>query len=155
MTRSCEIVRATPADHAQAFAIVDEYCRAIDVTVPDDYAAVGEYLADPAGMWLARDGAEAVGCIALKPLAAFAGACEVKRMYVRASHRGRGVAHALLDALEDFARGHGYRWAYLDTKDDLPVAIGFYERRGYEHIERYNGNPQATIFMRRRLSDAD
>lgn len=56
-----------------------------------------------------------------------------------------------MDALEAFAADHKYRFAYLDTKDDLEAAIAFYRRRGYARTERYNDNPQATLFMRRRL----
>ena len=80
-----------------------------------------------------------------------AGACELKRMYVQPPYRGRGIAESLLGSLEAYARDFGYRWAYLDTKDDLIPAIRFYEHHGYERCERYNENPQATIFMRRRL----
>ncbi len=40
---------------------------------------------------------------------------------------------------------------YLDTHDGLLAAIRFYERRGYVRIERYNDNPQATVFMRRAI----
>jgi GNAT superfamily N-acetyltransferase len=42
---------------------------------------------------------------------------------------------------------------YLDTKDDLDPAIRFYQRHGYKRCGRYNNNPQATIFMRKRLVD--
>ena len=149
------IVRAGMNDHADAYAIVEEYCDAIDVVLRDDYAAVKRYLEDPAGIWLARDGGTTFGCIALLPLESIEGACEVKRLYVRPSHRGRGAAHALLDALHAHARHAGYKWAYLDTKSDLLVAIRFYESRGYRRCERYNANPQATIFMRRGLEAAD
>jgi len=41
---------------------------------------------------------------------------------------------------------------YLDTKDDLISAIKFYQRQGYEACERYNDNPQATMFMRKKLA---
>lgn len=155
MTRSCEIVRATPADQAQAFAIVEEYCDAIGVVDRDDLSALRRYLVEPAALWLARRGTACIGCIAVRPLERIEGACEVKRMYVREEHRGRGVAHALMDALEDFARGRGYLWAYLDSKAELLPAIRFYEQRGYEHCERYSDNAEATVFMRRRLSGAD
>jgi hypothetical protein len=33
----------------------------------------------------------------------------------------------------------------------LQAAIAFYERHGYLRCDRYNDNPQATIFMRKRL----
>ena len=56
-----------------------------------------------------------------------------------------------MDALEEYAVNIGYGWVYLDSKDDLRAALRFYQRRGYVACERYNTNPQATIFMRRRL----
>ncbi len=64
---------------------------------------------------------------------------------------GAAIAGALMDALESYARSAGYDAVYLDSKDDLATAIRFYRERRYEEIERYNDNPQATIFMRRLL----
>lgn len=72
-------------------------------------------------------------------------------MYVRPAYRGRGIARRLLTELETFAVARGVQWLYLDSKDDLVEAIRFYERSGYERCERYNDNPQATIFMRKAL----
>jgi ribosomal protein S18 acetylase RimI-like enzyme len=145
--------RATLADEDAAWAIVDEYNRAIDVVVRDDAATFRTYLEGPGALWLAEVAGEVVGCVVLRPLDELgAGACEVKRLYVRPAQRGAGIAEALMDALEAFAREAGYIAIYLDTKDDLHAAIRFYDRRGYERIARYNDNPQATIFMRRTLS---
>lgn len=144
------IHRATSADFERAYAIDLEYLDAIDVVVRDDPQSFRAYLEPGRGFWMALDGEQAVGCIALRPL--LAGACEVKRLYVRSTHRGQRLAHRLLDALEEFAVAQGYGEAYLDSKDDLLAAIRFYERRGYAPCERYNDNPQATIFMRRTLA---
>ena len=58
----------------------------------------------------------------------------------------------MLAALEGYAAGYGYRWLYLDSKDDLAAAIRFYARHGYEPCERYNDNRQATVFMRKAVS---
>ena len=144
--------RAGAADERAATAILDEYNATFDIVVRDDPADVRAYLEGPGAFWLAEDGSEAVGCVALRPLSALGSrACEVKRLYVRPSHRGAGIAGALMDALEEEARARGFEAVYLDTKDDLAAAIRFYERRGYERIPRYNDNPQATIFMRRVL----
>jgi ribosomal protein S18 acetylase RimI-like enzyme len=150
---SARVRRADVRDEAAAWAIVDEYNRAIGVVVRDDPAGFRAYLTGPGSLWLAEDGDEVVGCVAMRPLPALgADACEVKRLYVRPQYRGAGLAAALMDALEAEARERGFSAIYLDTKDDLAAAIRFYERRGYERIARYNDNPQATIFMRRRVS---
>ena len=72
-------------------------------------------------------------------------------MYVRASHRGSGIADSLLEALEEYALKSGYEWLYLDTTDSMKAAARFYERNSYGVCARYNENPQAALFMRKRL----
>jgi len=85
----------------------------------------------------------------LRPLLSVPDAAECKRLYVRPEFRGKGLAKSLMDILEAFAARLGLDWVYLDSKDDLEVAIELYRRRGYEPCERYNDNPQATIFLRK------
>ena len=45
---------------------------------------------------------------------------------------GSGVAHALMQAAEDWARGLGYRLLSLDVFAHNRHAVAFYERRGFE-----------------------
>lgn len=147
------VERATLARVEEAYGIVQEYYDAVDVVVRDDADEFAhEYFSDGAGIWLASDGARTVGCIALRPLPRFEQSGEVKRLYVKPESRGQGIAEQLLKALEEYARGIGYAQIYLDSKDDLVDAIRFYQKRGYEICERYNDNPQATIFMRKVLA---
>ena len=77
---------------------------------------------------------------------------EVKRMWVDPEWRGCGLGARMLSALEDHARGLGYREVYLDTNRTLVEAISMYERAGYRHIERYNDNPYAQAWFAKRLS---
>ena len=79
---------------------------------------------------------------------------ECKRLYVKPWARGRGIAGKLLDAQETHARKEGIEWIYLDSYDDLKTAITLYERRGYVRCERYNDNPQATLFMRKKIASS-
>ena len=60
-------------------------------------------------------------------------------MYVVPPARRSGVARALLGALEDAARGLGYRVARLDTGDRQPHAQAFYN------------NPAAAFHGEKRL----
>lgn len=136
----------------EAYAIVREYYEAVDVVVREDVEEFArEYFEPGAGVWLANDGEAVVGCIALRRLERFEKSGEVKRLYVKPEYRGQHIAELLLAELEMYARGVGYRTLYLDSKDDLTAAIRFYEKHGYEPCERYNENPQATIFMRKDL----
>jgi GNAT superfamily N-acetyltransferase len=75
-----------------------------------------------------------------------ADACEIKRMYVIPTARGRGVARSLLHELEASARRLGYSVARLDTGPRQLGARGLYESEGYRSIENFNGNPVATFF---------
>jgi ribosomal protein S18 acetylase RimI-like enzyme len=150
----CSIRRATPDDLYSAFELVKEYFEMARVWLRDTESEFRGYLVgNDRGVWLAFAGSEPVGCIALHPLASPARSGEIKRLYVKQAYRRQGLAERLLNALEEFAaKTTRYEWLYLDTKDDLVTAIRFYELRGYKRCERYNSNPQATIFMRKSLN---
>jgi GNAT superfamily N-acetyltransferase len=142
--------RGESGDFDAAWRIVSEYYEAVGVVVREDPAEfLAHYFGEGSGVWLARDGEEIVGCIALRPLEGIPAAGEVKRLYVKPPVRGRGIAGLLLDALHEYARRAGYTTLYLDSKDDLTDALRFYRNRGYRLCERYNDNPQATVFMQR------
>jgi GNAT superfamily N-acetyltransferase len=87
-------------------------------------------------IYLARDGDTVLGCIGLKLVTpSFA---EVKRVYVTPSARGRGVAQALLAAVESVALDHGCRAMRLDVRDDLVEARALYAKCGYVAVEPFN-----------------
>lgn len=77
--------------------------------------------------------------------------CEVKKMYVVPELRGRGVARALLRALEDRARELGYELARLDTGPRQLHARGLYASEGYAEVADFNGNPVATFWGQKPL----
>ncbi|HUB90824.1 MAG TPA: helix-turn-helix domain-containing GNAT family N-acetyltransferase [Dyella sp.] len=145
------IVRLAKVDD-DALAIIHEYYEAVHVVQRDKPGSIQQLIDTPAsGLWLAYLGDDVVGCVALRKLAAMPRASECKRLYVKPAARGRHVADRLLDAQETFARSQDIEWIYLDSYDDLKAAIALYERRGYARCERYNDNPQATLFMRKYL----
>lgn len=59
------------------------------------------------------------------------GDAEIKRMYVRADSRRRGIARRLLDALERTAADAGRRRIVLETGTAQPEAIAMYTAAGY------------------------
>lgn len=79
------------------------------------------------------------------------GVGEIKRMFVVAGARGRGLAAALLSALEDEARARGLLTVRLDTGPEQPYARRLYENAGYRLIPNYNGNPHAAFWYEKRL----
>ena len=157
--RTVEIRRAVHQDVDAAFGLVREYFAMAGVLVREDQEKfVEEYFREGRGFWLARVEGELAGCIGLRKLPTpeevepeNVQCAEIKRMYVRESYRRQGVAARLLKAVENFAREAGYAWIYLDTASNMAAAARSYERNGFVLCARYNENPQAAIFMRKRL----
>jgi GNAT superfamily N-acetyltransferase len=76
---------------------------------------------------------------------------ELRRVFVRESARGGGVARTLLSALLESARDLGYERVRLDTGDRLPEARSLFLAFGFRDIADYNGNPYAAYWMERSL----
>jgi len=74
----------------------------------------------------------AMGCGAVRRLDD--ATAELKRMYVAPAVRGRGIARAIVTALEQEARLLGVRRVVLETGTRLAGAIRLYESMGYEPI---------------------
>jgi DNA-binding MarR family transcriptional regulator/GNAT superfamily N-acetyltransferase len=148
---SVRIVRLAELN-GDAMGLLEEYYEAVSVVQRDTPEAIRKMIDGPgSGVWLAYLEERAVGCVVLRRLDSIPFAGECKRLYVQPGARGHHIADKLLDAQEDFAREQGLRWIYLDSYDDLKVAIALYRRRGYVSCERYNDNPQATVFLRKNI----
>jgi DNA-binding MarR family transcriptional regulator/GNAT superfamily N-acetyltransferase len=146
------IVRLSKSND-DAIRLLQEYYEAVSVVQRDTPEAIQKIIDAPcSGVWHAYLEDEAVGCVVLRKLGSIPFAGECKRLYVQPVARGHRIADKLLDALEDFARYMGLRWIYLDSYDDLKVAIALYRKRGYVSCERYNDNPQATVFLRKNIA---
>lgn len=77
----------------------------------------------------------AVGCGALKPFGT--DAMEIKRMYVSRAHRGKGIAAAILTALEIWAAELGFTRCVMETGKKQPEAMALYQKSGYIVIPNY------------------
>ena len=73
----------------------------------------------------------------------YAGASEMKRLYVRPAFRGMGLGRQLAEAVLDFARTAGYTCVLLDTLSDMESARALYEDLGFEEVPPYYHNPIA------------
>ncbi len=108
-------------------------------------------LRPPGGAYLVGfEGDEAVAGGGLRRLSDEA--AEIKRMYVRPPARSRGVARALLAALEEAAVSLGYAAARLDTGPKQVHGLALYRSSGYVDIEPYNDNPFACFWGEKRLT---
>lgn len=99
----------------------------------------GEYARPNGRLLLAFDGDAAAGCGALRRLQN--GICEMKRLYVRAAHRGKAIGAKLACALIENAREAGYEKMRLDTMPSMARAIELYRSLGFQEIGAYRLNP--------------
>ncbi len=100
---------------------------------PEEMIAVGAF-----------DGDELVGHAALRP---FEDALEVKRVMVRADHRGRGISKQLMLELEAIAAERGVTSLILQTGNRQAEAIALYERIGYSPIDRFGAYAPIPFFL--------
>ena len=129
------ILEQAAVDSAEARRLFDELWAEVDRLYGNEAPSGGELTGmDAAGaaFVIARESGEAVGCGAIRPRAN--NIAEVKRVYVRASMRGRGVAHQIMEALEQLAAEGGFSEIWLETGVRQPAAIRLYESRGYTRI---------------------
>ena len=97
---------------------------------------------------------EVVGCGAVKVLEDDEAYGEIKRVFVKDDHRGRGFSRDLMAHLEDHLRAQGIALARLETGIHQPEALALYRKLGY--VERppfgaYQADP-LSVFMEKRLN---
>lgn len=152
-----EIREVTPSEISQARAIFAEYMQSIrhlaacsfeHQKTDEELATLPGKYGPPAGaIFLAWDGAECIGCAELRPLP-LAGNCELKRMYVKESYRGKQIGRRLCDAILKKAQEIGYLEMKLDSDPELQPAIALYRSLGFRDVPRYNEDPDPhTVFM--------
>lgn len=99
----------------------------------------GAYAPPSGALFIARDGAAAAGCVALRALEG--GTAEMKRMFVREGYRGTGLGRRLALAIIDEARRRHCRRIVLDTLPVLTFAIALYKDMGFRECAPYLAVP--------------
>lgn len=147
---------AGEADVRDVRELLREYAAAL--TFPLDFQGFDRELAELPGAYAPPEGAllvaradgAAAGCVALRPLDETT--CELKRLYVRRAHRGRGVGRLLVASILEEARRRGYRIMRLDTVPGMEAAQALYEQLGFREIAPYTENPvEGTRFLELQL----
>lgn len=146
----------TPVTDATAHALLAEYFAFREQTFPlaSGYRTtfpLPEQFVDPDGLFLVvEDRGSAVGCGGIRRLAG--SRFELKHLWVQPTAQGRGLGRALLEELEARAGALGATELVLDTNGSLAAAGAMYRSHGYESIEPYNDNPNATHWFSKHLA---
>jgi len=112
----------------------------------------GKYAGPRGVIILAEAGGEPCGCVALRPLEGQA--CEMKRLYVRPSGRGRGLGRQLVGRIIEAARARRYSTMKLDTLPSMESAVALYRSFGFRDAAPYVYNPvPGALFMEKGLSE--
>src|SRR5262249_7584378 len=143
---SFDIVPATSADHiATARRLFKEYEASLGIELTfqgfaQEVAALPGAYAPPAGrLFLATDGGEPGGCVALRPLGR--GLCEMKRLYVRPAARCARLGRRLAETVIREARTIAYARVRLDTLPSLKEAFALYQTLSLREIGPSYDNP--------------
>jgi GNAT superfamily N-acetyltransferase len=131
--REVEIVPFEP-EHSDGFrSLVADTLREFGFEPDPD---IDPDLVDPAStyaaLWVALAGGEVVGSVALRNLGSTE--LELKRMYLRPSHRGHGLGKRLLTIPLEWARANGATVIRLDTSERMEAARGLYEAHGFRRV---------------------
>jgi ribosomal protein S18 acetylase RimI-like enzyme len=149
----------TPADPSQlndAIDLFNEYANSLNISLAfqnfsEELNIIDSMYGSPSGcLLLVYDNDEAIGCAAYRNIGD--GICELKRMYIRPTHRGLKIGKTLLEMLCARAFDNGYTKMRLDTLDTMLPAIGLYTNYGFYTIPAYYHNPnEGVVYMEKCL----
>jgi putative acetyltransferase len=138
----------SPAQVAQARELFLEYAQSLGVDLcfqnfEQELAGLPGHYAPPEGrLLLAEYDGQLAGCVALHPWEP--GVCEMKRLYLRPSFRGKGLGRVIAEEIIAEARSIGYRSMRLDTIEPIMKdAVKMYRKLGFREIAPYRPNPIA------------
>src|SRR5438067_4694623 len=153
-----QIILAETADQIeQARALFREYESWLGLSLcfqnfEKELAELPGAYAEPDGrLLLARDNDELAGCVVLRKIGD--GSCEMKRLFVRDTFRGKGIGRLLIETIIRNAKEIGYERLLLDTLPSrMNDAIALYRSIGFKEIAAYYDNPvPGAIFMELKL----
>ena len=128
--------RPDTEDARQLLSELDAYLLALDYPPESRHAyPVEKLLREQVAFFVTRYDNEAAGCGGIQCYPDYA---EVKRMYVRPSHRGNGLGKAMLDHLAEHAQQQKINVLRLETGIYQVEAIGLYERYGFQRREPFS-----------------
>ena len=135
----------SPAQIAQVRELFLEYEQSLGVKLcfqnfEQEIAGLPGHYAPPDGrLLLAEYKEQLAGCVALHQWQGEI--CEMKRLYLRPSFRGKGLGRMIAEKIVAEARNIGYRRMRLDTIEPIMKdAVEMYRKLGFREIASYRPN---------------
>jgi putative acetyltransferase len=115
----------------------------LELTPPEHcyHLSPEEMAAADTTVFVAREDGAPIACGALKRHGRIG---EVKRMYTKPSHQGRGLGGRILAEIERLARAEDLAELVLETGDRHPAAWRVYERAGFARCGAVLDYPDTT-----------
>lgn len=135
----------SPEDWRQARQLIEQYAASLQIdlgfqNIAHELAHLADEYSAPTGAFLiVRQQGAALGCAGLRRFAAGDG--EIKRLYVIAGARGRGIGLLLARHIIAEAGRLGYARLLLDTLPAMHEAKALYAALGFKPMPAYRFNP--------------
>lgn len=101
----------------------------------DTEAMYEAYLGQDAIYFVVEVDRNVVGGGGIKPLQGYDNTvCELQKMYLKPSARGKGYGKKIFDMCLKAAKEIGYKQCYLESDPSMTLAIGIYEKNGFKHL---------------------
>ena len=148
------LAQENPAQHEveQLLQQSDEHAASLYPPESNHLVDIDALSASNTRFFVARWDSRAVGCGAMV-IDQDDDSAELKRMFVDPTVRGRGVARALLELIEEQARSLGLRRLLLETGVKSGEALTLYRRHGFSErgpFGNYGPDP-LSVFMEKKL----
>ena len=75
-----------------------------------------------------------IGNITVQRADSYGNRWQIANVAVDPAHRGRGIARQLMETALDYIKEMGGRWAVLQVRGGNEIALGLYERIGFENL---------------------
>lgn len=149
---------STAEEYKAAVGLFNEYIASLDFdlgfqNVDHELTILPTMYGPPTGrLFLVEAEGTFVGCVALRRIENDT-TCELKRMYLRAAYRGKGIGKAFMEKSIQEARSLGYTVMKLDTIGyKMPWAVKLYESYGFRETNPYNHNPhEGVLYFEREI----
>ena len=159
-----ETVRvSSPLDYTQAAlllgeqrawteALIGRELADVQPSAREEYASLADFYGFPHGqLLLARLDGEPVGVIGVRRIDERRG--EGKRLFVRPSARGHGIAQQLVDELFGLCRALGFKSLYIETSPEkMGQQYAWYRRLGFRETTKLGfADMDTVVAMERQL----